>query len=243
MWSILVSYILCLQAEEISTENHQEIIVQSCLIEQNNIDLKMDKMYFSKPSYMASIVEESRVKDSKTLSDGGEFDFLESEADKAAEIGRIQTELQEVADTIDFSIKENHETPMKEESETVIESERAKSERSTECKSESTVDTRPPSGDSRNKRPESGISRAVDMMGHFGGLEEGKLSGEVLEWLSHPAVIVICIFLACVHTVTGLDLLTAFGVLITVVSFVSLIMQWFVLLGLIQMFKLEPNKL
>jgi len=213
------------EAEEISAENHQEIIVQSCLIEPNNIDLKLDKMYFSKPSYMASIVEETRVKDTKTLSDGGEFDFIESEADKETEISRIQTELQDVADTIDLSIKENHETPMNEESETVIESENAKSVRSTECKSESTVDTRPPAGDGRNKRPESGMSRAVDMMGHFGGLEEGKLTGEVLEWLSHPAVIVICIFLACVHTVTGLDLLTAFGILITVVSFVRLIMQ------------------
>eukprot|EP00092_Neocalanus_flemingeri_P028135 GFUD01030555.1.p1 GENE.GFUD01030555.1~~GFUD01030555.1.p1 ORF type:complete len:1478 (+),score=209.49 GFUD01030555.1:136-4569(+) len=160
------------EAEEIPAENHQEIIVQSCLIEQNNIDLKMDKMYFSKPSYMASIVEESRVKDSKTLSDGGEFELLESEEDdKAAEIGRMQSELQEVADTIDLSIKENHEPTIKEESETVIESERSKSERS-----ESVVDTRPPSGDSRNKRSESGLTRAVDMMGHFGGLEEGKLS-------------------------------------------------------------------
>jgi len=213
------------EAEETAAENHQEIIVQSCLIEQNNIDLKMDKRYFAKPSYMASIVEESRVKDSKTLSDGGEFEFVESVADKETEIRRVQTELPEVADTIDLTSKENHETPMKEESETVIESERAKSERSTECKSESTVETRPPSGDSRIKRPESGISRTVNIIGHLGGLEEGKLSGEVLEWLSHPAVIVICIFLACVHTVTGLDLLTAFGVLITVVSFVSLIMQ------------------
>eukprot|EP00090_Calanus_glacialis_P037984 TRINITY_DN6607_c0_g1_i1.p1 TRINITY_DN6607_c0_g1~~TRINITY_DN6607_c0_g1_i1.p1 ORF type:complete len:1476 (-),score=228.81 TRINITY_DN6607_c0_g1_i1:131-4558(-) len=176
------------EAEEMSAENHQEIIVQSCLIEQNNIDLKMDKRYFSKPSYMASIVEESRVKDSKTLSDGGEFEFVESDPDKETEIGRVQTEFQEVADTIDLSIKENHETPMKEESETVIESERAKSERSTECKSESNVETRPPSGDTRIKRPESGISRTVNMIGHLGGLEEGKLSDLTDEDLSLPGV-------------------------------------------------------
>jgi len=209
-----------IEAEEISAENHQEIIVQSCLIEQNNIDLKMDKKYFSKPSFMTSIVEESWAKDSKTLSDGGEFGFVESDADRK----RIETELPEIAETIDITNKDNEETPVRDESETVIESERAKSETSTEHKSESIVETRPPPSGGV-KRPESGISRTVNMIGHLGGLEEGKLSGEVMEWMSHPAVIVICIFLACLHNLTGLDLLTVFGIIITVIAFVSLIIQ------------------
>jgi len=205
-----------IEAEETSAENHQEIIVQSCLIEQNNIDLKMDKKFFSKPSFMASIVEESWTKDSKTLSDGGEFGFVESEA---------EMELPETEETNNNTNKENQETSVKDESETVIESERAKSEKSTEHKSESTVETRPPPSGGV-KRPESGISsRTVSMIGHLGGLEEGKLSGEVVEWLSHPAVIVICIFLACLHNLTGLDLLTVFGIIITVIAFVSLIFQ------------------
>jgi len=165
---------------------------------------------------MASIVEESWTKDSKTLSDGGEFGFVESEA---------ETELPETEETNNNTNKENQETPVKDESETVIESERAKSEKSTEHKSESTVETRPPPSGGV-KRPESGISsRTVSMIGHLGGLEEGKLSGEVVEWLSHPAVIVICIFLACLHNLTGLDLLTVFGIIITVIAFVSLIFQ------------------
>ena len=66
-----------------------------------------------------------------------------------------------------------------------------------------------------------GVKRTVEVVG---SLTDGKLSGEVVEeWLSHPAVIVVCYFLACVQSVTGLDVLTAFGVLLTVVSFVSLI--------------------
>lgn len=176
----------------------------------------MDKKYFGKPSFMTSIVEESWAKDSKTLSDGG----VESDAD----IKRIETELPEIAETIEITNKENEETPVKDEGETVIESECAKSERSTENKSESIVETRPPPSGGV-KRPESGISRTVNMIGHLGGLEEGKLSGEVVEWMSHPAVIVICIFLACLHSLTGLDLLTVFGIIITVIAFVSLIIQ------------------
>ena len=51
-----------------------------------------------------------------------------------------------------------------------------------------------------------------------------KLSGEpgVLS-VAHPWMIVTSLFLACVHQVTGIDLLTAFSVLITVVAFVSLL--------------------
>ena len=55
----------------------------------------MDKKFFSKPSFMASIVEESWTKDSKTLSDGGEFGFVESEA----ETKRTETELPETEET------------------------------------------------------------------------------------------------------------------------------------------------
>ena len=63
-----------------------------------------------------------------------------------------------------------------------------------------------------------------------GGGEAGgcKLTGEVTGVpgvVSHPATIVITMFLACVHSVTGLDLLTAFSLLITIVTFVSLIIH------------------
>ena len=53
-----------------------------------------------------------------------------------------------------------------------------------------------------------------------------KLSGEpgVLR-VAHPWLVVTSLFLACVHQVTGLDLLTAFSVLITVVAFVSLLIH------------------
>ena len=50
-------------------------------------------------------------------------------------------------------------------------------------------------------------------------------SDEVISLLSHPGNLVIAIFLACLHSVTGLDLLNAFSLLLTIVSFVSLILQ------------------
>merc|ERR1712137_1428522 len=43
--------------------------------------------------------------------------------------------------------------------------------------------------------------------------------------VAHPWLVVTSLFLACVHQVTGLDLLTAFSVLITVVAFVSLLIH------------------
>ena len=52
---------------------------------------------------------------------------------------------------------------------------------------------------------------------------EAKLSGEALEWLAHPAVGLLAVCLACLHTLTGLDLLTAFGVLLAVVAHISLL--------------------
>ena len=62
--------------------------------------------------------------------------------------------------------------------------------------------------------------------GPSSGEDVGKMSGEeVISLLSHPGNLVIAIFLACVHSVTGLDLLTAFSLLLTVVSFVSLLLQ------------------
>ena len=56
--------------------------------------------------------------------------------------------------------------------------------------------------------------------------EGGKVtSDEVISLLSHPGNLVVAIFLACLHSVTGLDLLNAFSLLLTIVSFVSLILQ------------------
>ena len=57
--------------------------------------------------------------------------------------------------------------------------------------------------------------------------EGGKVahSDEVICLLSHPGNLVIAIFLACLHSVTGLDLLNAFSLLLTIVSFVSLVLQ------------------
>ena len=75
------------------------------------------------------------------------------------------------------------------------------------------------------------INYNVSGLGSVGGGDVGgcKLTGEAGVFLplilTHPSTLVIAIFLACVHSVTGLDLLTAFGVLITVVAFVSLLLH------------------
>ena len=97
-----------------------------------------DKEIFPKKlSYISSFVrdEESKRLSLKTLSDGGSFDDDDDDDDedleKVTELNKIQSELQEVVDKIDESIREtNHDTAIKEESETTIEFELPKSERS-----------------------------------------------------------------------------------------------------------------
>ena len=58
-----------------------------------------------------------------------------------------------------------------------------------------------------------------------GLLDEGKLSGEarLLELIAHPAVGLLAVCLACLRTSTNLDLLTAFGLLLTIVAHISLL--------------------
>ena len=58
-----------------------------------------------------------------------------------------------------------------------------------------------------------------------GLLEEGKLSGEarLLELIAHPAVGLVAVCFACLRTSTNLDLLTAFGLLLTIVAHLSLL--------------------
>ena len=48
----------------------------------------------------------------------------------------------------------------------------------------------------------------------------------VLPWLlSSPASLTLALFFACLRHATGIDLLTAFGVLVTVVAYVSLLLH------------------
>ena len=95
----------------------------------------------------------------KTLSDGGSFD--DEDLQKVTELNKIQSELQEVVEKIDESIREGHDTAVKEESETTIEFELPKSERSHLLK-------KPDSGgsdDTRGMTP--GHCGTGDMLGAF----------------------------------------------------------------------------
>ena len=68
------------------------------------------------------------------------------------------------------------------------------------------------------------LKRTVELM----GLEERKLSGEpelCSPALSQPAILVLCVFLACLHSATGLDIMSAAGILVTLVTLVSLLLQ------------------
>ena len=102
---------MCLQAGEtkLDPENHRELVVQSCLIEQNNVDPYSDKDLHSKNSrsYISSLIEEeeSRRLSIKSLSDGGSLDE-DCETDKKMELYKIQSELQQVVEKIDQSLIE-----------------------------------------------------------------------------------------------------------------------------------------
>jgi hypothetical protein len=69
-------------------------------------------------------------------------------------------------------------------------------------------------------RKESLVEQAAGAL----GLDEGKASGEVLRWLDHPATLALAHLLACLHTLTGVDLLTAFGLLLTIVCLLCLLL-------------------
>ena len=126
----------------------------------------------------------------KTLSDGGSFDEDDATDDddddlqKVNEICKIQSELQEVVEKIDQSIREGHEnnaTAIKNESETTIEPELPKSEglgleqtsvpqTSNAEQQFNLTDLPPPSSRHRQvKKPAdfSNIGSTADVLGHF----------------------------------------------------------------------------
>ena len=110
-----------------------EIIINSCLIEQNRVDLSREKeKQFHKPNFMASFVEESQMMDLKTLSDG-----LETGPGNISE--EEDEELEEVSN-IDNDGMENHPDPdsssIKEESESQVDYEFPKSARSESSQSD-----------------------------------------------------------------------------------------------------------
>ena len=103
-----------------------EIIINSCLIQQNRVDLSTEKeKLFQKPNFMASFVEDSKMIDLKTLSDGLEIGSENiSEDDKEEE----DEELEEVCN-IDNEGMENPSS-IKGESESQVDYEFPKSVRS-----------------------------------------------------------------------------------------------------------------
>ena len=92
-------------------ENPQQVVVQSCLIEQNNVDPYYDKTPEIKNSrtYISSLIEEEESKrlSIKSLSDGGSLE--EEDTHKEMELHKIQSELQEVVEKIDRSLTEGQE--------------------------------------------------------------------------------------------------------------------------------------
>ena len=168
MNQISKSYSCNPQDEEIETPSSQNLIVQSCLIEQNTFDHLNDKSPFTKPvsgaSFISSFVEESKRLSLKTLSDGGSFDDEDTTDDNNDELNRIQSELQEVVDKIDESIKGCNDIIVKDESEPNAQSELlVTSPEKTEQLEAETV------GDSSvcRKLSEFGVTAAAEMMEHL----------------------------------------------------------------------------
>ena len=197
---------------------------------------------FPQPNFMASFVEKSKMIDLKTLSDGQNVSDTEiedqcekEEQEQEHEEGEGERDYLQVSDIIEEDDKPDPSSE-REESETRIDVEFPKSERSgsssqtpaedigvTDLLSEMTGELE------SHCRPEQRQTDTFIIPGVVPGVlpeEGGKMSSdEVISLLSHPGNLVIAIFLACLHSVTGLDLLNAFSLLLTIVSFVSLILQ------------------
>merc|ERR1711874_506628 len=76
-----------------------EIIINSCLIEQNQVDLSIEKeKHFQKPNFITSSVEESKLIDLKTLSDGLERGLENISETEKEEVEDEKEELHEVMD-------------------------------------------------------------------------------------------------------------------------------------------------
>ena len=158
---------MCLQAGEtkLDPENHRELLVQSCLIKQNNVDPYSDKDLNSKNSrsYISSLIEEeeSRRLSNKSLSDGGSLEE-DCETDKKMELYKIQSELQQVVEKIDQSLIEGQGEINKSFENHANEIDRDREEASVE----STENTGLPKV--RLKRPSEQLSEADgEMRGQF----------------------------------------------------------------------------
>ena len=173
----------------------------------------IEQIYIEKPGkkfHMASLVENStrEMESCKNLSDGAGRDTPDMEGEQETSKPRDAADCLKppvnVSDNDNPGCGDEKAVPVLDDAD----------DKDYSSRDARTGPARPASCD--------GVKRTVEVVG---SLTDGKLSGEVVEeWLSHPAVIVVCYFLACVQSVTGLDVLTAFGVLLTVVSFVSLIL-------------------
>ena len=226
------------EEEEEREERHQELIVQTCLVEHMPKDPQA--VYLAnrpKPFYLAALMEENQPRQAesiKNLSDGAlpeesglgdEDPAKEEEKEKKLEIGKIQHELQEVADYIDVNIAEDKCT--KADSRADVDAQPAP-----DPPLDVGGDGRPAAADGEPPPPAHGKPadrrqrrQTVDVVACLGP-SEAKLSGEaVCEFLGHPAVLVATYLLACVHSHTGLDLLSIFGVLLAVVSYVSIVLS------------------
>ena len=100
----------------------------------------------------------------KTLSDGGSFDDEDTTDDNNDELNRIQSELQEVVDKIDESIKGCNDIIVKDESEPNAQSELlvTSPEKTELLEAEAVVDS-----SVCRKLSEFGVTAAAEMMEHL----------------------------------------------------------------------------
>ena len=103
------------------------------------MDLSIEKeKHFQKPNFITSFVEESKLIDLKTLSDGLERGLENISETEKEEVEDEKEELHEVSDIMDGDCDSINHDPaaVREESETQIDDEFPKSERSAERKTD-----------------------------------------------------------------------------------------------------------
>jgi len=99
--------------EETNALVQNEVFIQCCLIENETPNIAFEKKMDEQPSYISTLIEESRRRDYKTLSDGGAFENYDSNIKRETSLCEFTTTVQksnmeDLATSTDHQVASNN---------------------------------------------------------------------------------------------------------------------------------------
>jgi len=193
---------------ESAPESNGDVIVGHCLLEH-------DLTSFSKQDDEAKIVNGGRQITS-ILEDGSTSSL------RALERGDSGEEEQLLSMQLETSGKDNtnpeREVRKRDTPQTVV----GHQDKESTTSSASQVPLSPEGGESQMGIASSELSSKVQLSQDGGETQLGTSLAFALSLFEHPAILAACYCLACLHQMTGLDFVTSLGVLLAMISMVSM---------------------